>query len=55
MAPKKLEVLGYEAWAATVLYGDVVNTIRMQYKHAGMAGYGVCADHTRVVQLQLQS
>jgi len=27
MALKKLEVLGYKAWAATVLYGNVVNTI----------------------------
>ena len=54
-APKELEVLGYELCAATVLNGNVVNTIRMEYKHAGVAGYGFWAEHTGMVELQLES
>ena len=51
MASKKLEVLRYEACAATVLNGDVVDAVCVQYEHAGMAGYGIFAEHTGVIEL----
>ena len=47
-------MLGYDACAATVLNGDLVNPIRMQYEHAGVTGYRIFADHAGVVELQLE-
>ena len=48
-------MLGYEAGTAAVLNGDIVNTICMQYEHAGVTGYGILAEHTGVIELQLES
>jgi hypothetical protein len=48
---QELKVLGYCLGAPAVLYGDVVNSVNVYHEHGTMAGDGILAIETRMIQL----